>query len=148
MSAVRMLRCMVVGIMVFGVSTEAEAFFAARRQQRQQQRDAQQAAQQKFQEQDARLRKLEQQQNVLPCATEETCKNSPTCQCYCSVVAHYRDKDKTDKPVVKDGICYCKQWDADNAPGPKARPKRRSRNKAKASNMTNSSTALASVVVD
>lgn len=54
-------------------------------------------------------------------ATSEACLNDPECLCYCSVKCGPRKKEfghadetKNDKPVVVDGVCFCKQWDADN----------------------------------
>ena len=61
------------------------------------------------------------------CDTKENCLNNKQCQCYCSELGDFRDKDSDDRPVyVKDdpnGVyCYCKQWDLDVYPGPAERP--------------------------
>jgi hypothetical protein len=53
------------------------------------------------------------------CQTEESCRNDPNCQCWCSQKCGFRKKDATDHPVyiTKDSngkFCYCKKWDAKN----------------------------------
>ncbi|MBI2774878.1 hypothetical protein HYX58_02640 [Candidatus Dependentiae bacterium] len=54
--------------------------------------------------------------NKPPCRSEEACVNDPNCECYCSVKCGYRKKEleKGDRPVFKDGVCWCKEWDYQN----------------------------------
>ena len=55
------------------------------------------------------------------CQTEQECKTSRNCACYCSGIGAFRNKNESDKPVFVEndprGIyCYCKLWDYNNFP--------------------------------
>jgi hypothetical protein len=76
-----------------------------------------------------RRRRQEQQQKLgqgMPCSTEKACTYSKACQCYCSAVGGFRNKDETDRPVYVAGDeykhkgkpvnCFCKPWDKDAFP--------------------------------
>lgn len=48
------------------------------------------------------------------CHTKATCGGDEACLCYCSVKCGFREKTDEDRPVVKEGVCFCKDWDYDN----------------------------------
>lgn len=61
-----------------------------------------------------------------PCRFENACLLNKGCQCYCSGVAKFRDKNASDRPlfIKKDPRgkgCYCKLWDLQKYPGPARR---------------------------
>lgn len=50
---------------------------------------------------------------------EEQCTMDNSCQCYCSHLCGFRDKEADDMPVYVPNdpygnFCYCKPWDRDN----------------------------------
>jgi hypothetical protein len=65
---------------------------------------------------------LPRRRNRAACDNKNNCQSLKSkCQCYCSAVGHFRDKNSDDKPVYVEndpnGVhCYCKQWDLDAFP--------------------------------